>query len=66
MRFGFDTEGPRVVSTTNDVTIWNAFRMPVRGVQGEGTAPNILYDYRTTETYADQMSSYPSANARSL
>jgi hypothetical protein len=53
IRFGFDTEGPRTVGTVGDVTIWNTIRMQEGGVQGGGTAPNILYDYRTQDTYAD-------------
>jgi hypothetical protein len=52
IRFGFDTDGPRVVSTTGDVTIWNDIRMQEGGLQG--SASDILFERRTAETFSDQ------------
>ena len=52
IRFGFDTTGPRTVSTQEDVTIWNAFRMQEGGAQPTGV--DILYDYKEAQVYSDQ------------
>ena len=52
IRFGFDTDGPRVVSTTEDVTIWNDIRMQEGGLQG--AASDIMFERRTAVTYNNQ------------
>ncbi|MCC6492720.1 MAG: hypothetical protein IT424_06845 [Pirellulales bacterium] len=63
VRFGFDTNGdPRLVTTQDDVTIWNSFRIQEGGDQPG--AVDVFYDHVSAQTYNDQQVVVPERKMR--
>jgi hypothetical protein len=63
VRLGFDTNGnPRQVTTQDDVTIWDSFRIQEGGDQAG--AVDIFYDHVNAQTFADQQVIVPERKMR--
>jgi hypothetical protein len=63
VRLGFDTNGdPRSVTTQDDVTVWNSFRIQEGGDQPG--AVDIFYEHNAAETFNDQQVIVPERKMR--